>query len=462
MDDLYPPFRQRVLAARLIPAGGVVLLGFSGGKDSVTLAMLLQELRRERPFRLVLAYLNHGLRPDATHEEAWVRQFAKKQRLELRVGNRPVARWASENRLNLEHAASLSRYGFFGEVAREFPGARIATAHTRSDLAETFLIKLLRGSGLQGLSALHQRKERHLIRPLLLFSEQEVRAFLERNQIEHYEDPSNEGDAFLRNRLRHRVMPVLKEIEPHCEERIFTAVQLIQDEFEYFQRTAERFLCRHLIAGTVLPVAPLKRQRIALIRHLLREYIRRQKGNLLGLSFAHVEELRAKLGTTSALAIPGLTLATSPHFLYPQPLRLPPWSVTAHGPGRIPLALGSLAIEVTLHERFEKPAGSTTLITPARLLPFPFTVRSVCRGDEYRKINVPHHQQVVEMIRAAGFPVALRPLAPVVVAGDGHIAWAYGSPLAADFAVAPGDPGPFVRVSLAGLPTGFQRPPSTR
>ena len=451
MDCIYPPFRERLRAARLIPPGGVVILGFSGGKDSVALALLLQRLLRDIPFRLVLAYLNHGLRPDATEEESWVRRFAKERDLELRVGHRPVRRLAQEGGLNLEHAASLSRYDFFDQVAREFPGARIATAHTRSDLAETFLIKLLRGSGLQGLSAIHQRKGLHLIRPLLLFSSAEVLAFLSRNRIAHYEDPTNALDDFLRNRLRHHVLPMLHEIEPTCEERILTTVHLIQDEFDYFQRTAARFLHRHLIAGAVLPVAPLKRQPVALVRHLLREYIRGQKGNLRGLSFPHVEALRQAVGGHAALTLPGLTVVATPRFLYPQDLRLPGYEFIVTGPGRFPLGLGALEVEVSCRERFVKPAGHTELVVPASQLSFPFSVRCARPGDRYQKLNTSHRQRVFEMIRAAGFPVPLRPLAPLVAAGDGRIVWVYGSPLAAGFAVGQGAPGPFVAVSVRGL-----------
>jgi len=453
MDRIYPPFLERIRSARLIPPGSAVVLGFSGGKDSVALALLLQRLQVDLPFRLVLAYLNHGLRSDAAEEESWVRRFAQERGLELRVGHRPVRQLAQDGGLNLEHAASLSRYGFFAQVAGEFPGARIATAHTRSDLAETFLIKLLRGSGLQGLSAIHQRKGLHLIRPLLLFSSAEVLEFLARSRIEHFEDPTNAHDDFLRNRLRHHVLPALREIEPTCEERIQTTVLLIQDEFDYFQRTAELFLRRQLIAGAVLPVAPLKRKPVALVRHLLREYVRGQKGDLLGLSFAHIEALRHALGNRAALSLPGLTVVATPRFLYPQSLRLPGYELVVPGPGRFPLGIGTLAVEVDSRTRFVKPARHTELVVSASRLSFPFSVRCARPEDSYRKINTPHRQRVFEMVRAAGFPVPLRPLAPLVVAGgDGRIVWVYGSPLAADFAVSPGDPGPYVSVSIRGLP----------
>ena len=103
-----------------------------------------------------------------------MRAFCAARGIELEIGSRDLKRFRAENRLNLEHAASLSRYDFFAALARSFPGARVATAHSRSDLAETFFIKLFRGSGLQGLSAIFQNKEKKIVRPLLIFSEDEI------------------------------------------------------------------------------------------------------------------------------------------------------------------------------------------------------------------------------------------------------------------------------------------------
>ena len=98
-----------------------------------------------------------------------MRAFCAARGIELETGSRDLRRFRAENRLNLEHAASLSRYDFFKTLANKIPGARVATAHNRSDLSETFFIKLFRGSGLQGLSAIFQNKEKKIIRPLLLF-----------------------------------------------------------------------------------------------------------------------------------------------------------------------------------------------------------------------------------------------------------------------------------------------------
>ena len=160
MKLLFPEFKKNIERHELVRPGDTVILGFSGGKDSVTLAVLLQELQKHIPFRLIAAYFNHRLRADAGEEEKWVRAFCAARGIELETGSRDLRRFRAENRLNLEHAASLSRYDFFAALAARIPGARVATAHSRSDLGETFFIKLFRGSGLQGLSAIFQTRKR--------------------------------------------------------------------------------------------------------------------------------------------------------------------------------------------------------------------------------------------------------------------------------------------------------------
>ncbi|MCP5108885.1 MAG: tRNA lysidine(34) synthetase TilS, partial [bacterium] len=203
MKHLYPLFLENIQAHRLVLPNDTVILGFSGGKDSVTLFLLLKELQKDISFHFIAAYFNHRLRTDASEEEKWVCRFCENQGVELVTAGKNVLEFKSKAKLNLEHAASLSRYRFFQEVSARYENAKVATAHTKSDLTETFFIKLLRGSGLQGLSAIYSKKENTIIRPLLLFSQEEIFSFLQRNKTKYYTGPTNEGDEFLRNRIRH-------------------------------------------------------------------------------------------------------------------------------------------------------------------------------------------------------------------------------------------------------------------
>ncbi len=448
MKLLFPQFKKNIQDHELVLPKDTIILGFSGGKDSVALAVLLQELQKHVPFRLVAAYFNHGLRADAGAEEKWVRAFCAARLIELETGSRDLRRFREENRLNLEHAASLSRYDFFRTLAEKIPGARVATAHNRSDLGETFFIKLFRGSGLQGLSAIFQNKEKKIIRPLLIFSANDILAFLERNLLEYYQDPTNLQDDFLRNRIRHNLMPAIKEIEPEAEDRIFKTVLLIQDEFDFFQRQAQAVLDKKLILGAVLPVRAFAGLHPAMARHLAREYLRRLKGNLLGVGFEHIADFLQSLENGRGLSLPGLNLKFAKGWVFPEKVRVADYLLAIAGRGNWPIAEIGLSLTLRKVSRFRRPGDNSSILVAEKKLRFPLRARPARSSDKYRKIHSPYKQSVFEMIRSSGMPAPLRRLCPVLENGDGEIIWVCGSPLAAPFAVDDADRGPFFSIQV--------------
>jgi len=448
MKLMFPAFKKNIEQNRLICRDDTVLVGFSGGKDSVALIVLLQELQKNFPITIIAAYFNHGLRPDAQAEENWVRAFCEARKIKLEIGSRDLRRFRRENQLNMEHAASISRYNFFAELASKIPGSRVATAHSRTDLSETFFIKLFRGSGLQGLSAIFASKEKKIIRPLLIFSEDEILAFLKRNHLEFYQDTTNLQDDFLRNRIRHTLMPAAKKIEPDVEERIFKTVLLIQDEFDYFQGRSRDILRTKLILGAILPTAAFQGLHPALARHLVREYLRLLKGNLLGVGFEHIADFLNSLETGRGLSMPGLNLKFAKGWIFPEKIRIGSYRLKITGYGGWPIPEIGRTLSLKRTSRFHLPRDNFQILVQAEKLRFPLHARPARSTDKYRKIHAPFRQSVFEMIRGSGVPAPLRHLCPLLENGDGEIIWVYGSPLAAPFAVGNPAKGPFSRIQV--------------
>jgi tRNA(Ile)-lysidine synthase len=448
MKLMFPAFKKNIEQNRLLRPGDTLLVGFSGGKDSVALITLLQELQKSFPLTVIAAYFNHSLRPDAKEEENWVRAFCEDRNIELHIGSRDLHRFSRENHLNLEHAASLSRYDFFASLASKIPNSRVATAHSRSDLSETFFIKLFRGSGLQGLSAIFASKEKQIIRPLLIFSADEIHAFLERNRLEFYQDPSNLQDDFLRNRIRHQLLPAIKKIEPNVEERIFKTVSLIQDEFDFFQGQSWKILAENLLLGKILSASVFAGLHPALARHLAREYLRRLKGNLLGISSEHIAAFLLSLQTGRGLSLPGLNLRFSKGWIFPEKMRIGAYAQKIPGAGRFAIPDCGRKIVLKKTRRFRMPAGNAKIVVQAQRLRFPLLCRPARSSDKYRKIHSPYRQSVFEMIRSSGVPAPLRNLCPLLENGDGEIIWVCGSPLADAFAVEDQAAGPFVHITV--------------
>ncbi len=206
----------------LIQPGEKVICAVSGGADSVALLFAMYLLKEKMGIQLAAAHFNHRLRgAESDGDEQFVRNFCNQFDIELFVGSGDVV----PGKKGLEAAARDARYGFL----QTLPG-KIATAHTADDNAETVLLHLVRGTGLKGLGAIAPVRG-NLIRPMLTVTRQDVLEFLQEYHLSYRQDSSNDSDQFLRNRLRHHVMPLLRQENPRLGENLSEmALRLRQDE----------------------------------------------------------------------------------------------------------------------------------------------------------------------------------------------------------------------------------------
>ena len=215
---------------RMVQPGDRVICAVSGGADSMALLFGMYLLRQKLGITLEAAHFNHRLRgEESDRDEAFVRELCHRYDIPLHVGSGQVV----PGKKGLEAAARDARYGFL----KSLPG-KIATAHTADDNAETLLMHLVRGTGLKGLGGIAPVNGQ-LIRPMLEITRKEVLAFLEEYHISYVEDSSNSTDQFLRNRLRHRVMPVLLEENPRLMENLSGLAQRLREDEQVLSRQAE-------------------------------------------------------------------------------------------------------------------------------------------------------------------------------------------------------------------------------
>ncbi len=242
----------------MVTPGDTVVCALSGGADSVALAFGLYLLKDKLDIRLEAAHFNHHLRGDESdRDEAFVRTFCHQFDIPLHVGNARVV--AGEK--GLEAAAREARYDFL----RTLPG-KIATAHTADDNAETVLLHLVRGTGLKGLGGITPVHGK-IIRPMLSVTRAEVESFLQEYYVSHIEDSSNETDAFLRNRIRHHVMPLLTAENPRLAENLSAMALRL--------RLDEECLSRQANYEILPPVEELKAFHPALRSRALEQFLRK-------------------------------------------------------------------------------------------------------------------------------------------------------------------------------------------
>ncbi len=230
---------------KLIPPNSAILVAFSGGIDSSSLAVALQRLREPLKIkRLALLHINHLLRGEESYrDENFARDFAQKYSLELFVERADVPSLAKKRGGNIEAVAREERYRLFEEVRKREGFDLVATAHHLGDLVETIILWLTRGTGLEGLLGF-EPKEGNIVRPFYLATRQEIEDFAKKQAIEWVEDSTNYDLSLARNRIRHRVVPELKAINPNLEESVLRMREILKEENELLEKLVQTALLK--------------------------------------------------------------------------------------------------------------------------------------------------------------------------------------------------------------------------
>ena len=337
------------LSARLIlpPKGARVLCAVSGGADSMCLLTLLL---LTGDYELAAAHFEHGIRGgESLRDCAFVEDFCREKEIPCFVEHADVPAFARERGLGLEEAARMLRYAFLERVADERGFDFIATAHNADDNAETVLFNLARGTGPDGLCGIPPRRGR-IIRPLLGLTRAEIERCLAASGTPHVEDGTNADERFSRNRIRHSVVPVLKELNPSFPEAAARLSRLLRRDEEYLSEQAEAFL-REYFDGESLPTAELLARHEAVSSRVIRKLLPRSAEE------KHVDAALALCRSTERafLDLPGARLRCERGRLYLTQERTEPIPETAIPiGGRVVLEDAGLTISARITEPGEE------------------------------------------------------------------------------------------------------------
>lgn len=422
-----------------------ILVAVSGGPDSVALLYALHELSGELDLHLEVAHLQHGIRGAEAKEDArFVADLAAEFHLtcHLKEIDLPELRWRA-GKGNIEAMARQQRYDFFAEIAQSRQLDKIATAHTQDDQAETMLMWLLRGAGRRGLAGMSDALTLdaraglglQVIRPFFDISKAEILAYLGERQIEYRTDATNRDTKLLRNWIRLKLLPQLRErIDERVAGRLAAQADMLRDEQAVLDliASAELERCRR---GEGLDRLLLLQQPVALQRLMLRCWIESKRGNLRGVDLGHIEALRGLADggpSQGRLAIPGgwelrreydsLYLAESTRklraicYLYPvtlgEPLRVPEAGVVFHFE-RMPVPL---TVE---------PASSLEAFFDVDGLGEGLSVRNFRNGDRFEPLGMSGHKKVKELFIDRKLALSERARLPMMVRAQ-QVLWIPG------------------------------------
>ncbi len=342
VPPLHERVRQAIRANRLLERGERVLIGVSGGPDSVALLHLLVGLKDDLRLRLAVAHVDHQLRPDSQDDAEFVAGLARRFGLPAAIVRRDVRRESEARGLSLEDRARRVRYAAFQEIATEQAATRLALAHTADDQAETVLMRLLRGAGLTGLAGIPMTRVLGdvtpppaasagggfapkaqalraaagggvtIIRPLLGVWREEVLGYLRQHRLSCRQDATNQDPRFLRNRIRHELLPLLeREYNPQLKRLLNQLAEQCRTDAGFLSEAAQRYwkrLVKPQNGHLAIRQERFLSQPKALQRQLIRLAIQQVQGDLTGFEFRHwveIERLFTERPTGTILDLPG-------------------------------------------------------------------------------------------------------------------------------------------------------------
>jgi tRNA(Ile)-lysidine synthase len=436
-------FRRAIERHHLIDRGDRLIVGVSGGADSMVLLHLLKACHPIFLFDLIVAHVNHGLRPVESEREATlVRKEAERLGLPYEYGEFDVRDFGNRSGLSLQEAARRIRFHFFHAQLKKHRAQKIALGHHADDQVETMLLRLLRGSGLKGLKGMLPIREGRVIRPLLDVWRKEIESFAEERGIPYLVDSTNLKESYLRNRIRLKLIPLIeKDFQANFKEVMKRTSSFLQQEDDYLEKRAEEFYGEIIQEGQGFlsfkwdrfnALHPAIRWRV-LQRMLVRTI---QDETLEDRDWSEVSQIYEELNRRSSSFVLALSGGVCVEKRYNEVCLkkevvppVAPFEVDLGVPGRT--RVGELEGEIIVEEipwdeqMIEFPALPNTAFFDYESLLLPLRLRNFRPGDRFQPLGVKGTQKLKEFFIDHKIPKFERARVPLLTSGE-SIAWVVG------------------------------------
>jgi tRNA(Ile)-lysidine synthase len=420
--------KKTIARYNMLKSGDRIVVSVSGGCDSVCLLHVLNSLKDIFEISLVVVHFNHGLRPDEDDDETrFVETLAKKYRLPFETAS--AADTIRNGQGGVEESARRARYRFLQDIKQKKSAQKIAVGHNKNDQAETVLMRLLRGSGTSGLSGIPPCRDDVIIRPLLEISRSEIETCLKQTGLEYVTDPSNLENEYLRNRIRHDLVPRLKQYQPRIVDILSQTSDLMRTDDDFLINQAGDWIQEHAEIRdnrrVKIPLGAFLELHRALRNRILRSAIETVAGNLRKISLRHIEAIERIANGNRPNAMTSLPnglvaernydsfviMSSNSSMEYKQ------LSWPVNGPGTF--RFEALACEISFNEierGLISKMGDSNFegFLNADRLSFPLMVRTFREGDSFIPLGMVGHKKLKDLFIDLKIPSHKRKLIPVL------------------------------------------------
>ena len=456
MPDILKKTRSAII--ELISPGDRVLVAVSGGVDSLALLYLLEQFSKELGYDLFVAHLNHLSRGKESDEEArFVRKEADKLSLPFFIEEIDVAREKFHLKTSFQESARILRYRFLEKILLSTKGSKIAVGHTADDQVETILMNLFRGTGLRGLAGIPEKRG-NVVRPLLRCTRSELEQFLSDRNLAYRTDSSNHEKKYLRNRIRHDVIPFLKTFDTAISGNLLGLAEIAREEDDWIsEKTRELFsqlvTIRKGRRDLCFEMSEFQKQPQAMKRRLIREVLYQLKGDLRAITALHIRQVldlfaHARVG--SRLKLPGnvrvscdygmmhfsLSKKSEDSLVFPPGLEKK--TIRLKVPGVTSLAEGGVQLHARLMEPpvvFPEPVDEKQAYLDFEKTGEFIGARFFQPGDHFVPLGMRGHKKLKSYFVDRKIPREKRPFIPILTNAEDDIIWIYGERISDRFCV---------------------------
>ena len=279
----------------LIQAKDKIVLGVSGGPDSISMLDILRQIQEEFDFEIVVAHINHMIRKEAIQDEEYVKKYCEKNNIKCFVKRIDVIDIANNKKIGTEEAGRLVRYEFFDEVLKQTGSNKIAIAHNKNDKVETIIMHVLRGSGLSGIKGIEPIRG-NIIRPLIECKREEIEKYCDENRLEPRIDKTNFENDYTRNKIRNIVIPYIeKELNPNIIETIDRLSEVVKKEDRYLEKVAldvyDKILIKQELGQIILELKGFNEQDEVIKSRIILYTVKKLFGSSQGIEKIHINDI---------------------------------------------------------------------------------------------------------------------------------------------------------------------------